>query len=232
MGKEQTKSKKSNANDDFVAGAESDKQFKKVLSLLCEWMKAGIVDVKVDVDGDVDFGLPDEMDELLGTQLPPGYAHDEVSAIIRSEIPALISGGLEKKPEQYLKFRLPEKFHERIDVMVQRSREAIKKLVNKNLKERILLRRAATAYLIEDIQLTKCTYHLELEKGEKVDVPHATLGFTFAKAGSGQVVVMDMHARSASFRRKDTVEVSVDLHKDDVKDLIKKLKEIEKKLFV
>ena len=224
MGKEQTKSKKSNAKDDFVAGAESDKQFKRVLSLLSDWMKAGIVDVKVDTDGEVAFGLPDEMDELLGTQLPPGLAHDEVSSIIRNEIPALISASLEKKPERYLKRRLPEKFHEAIDVMIQRSLEAVEKLINKNLKERILLRRATMVYLLDDIQLTEGTYHLDLGKGKKVDVPHASLAFTFAKPGAGQVVVINANTGSASFISQDSIDVSVDLHKDDVKDLIKKLK--------
>ena len=116
--------------------------------------------------------------------------------------------------------------------MVQRSLEAIEKLVNKNLKEIILLRRATTVYLLDDIQLTEGTYHIDLGKGKKVDVPHASLAFTFAKPGAGQILVMNTNMGSAGFRRQDSIDVSVDLHKDDVKDLIKKLKKIEKKLFV
>ncbi len=232
MGKGPKKSKKADLKEekkDFVPGTETGDQFGKVLSLLSEWMKAGIIDFDLDPDGDIDFKLPSEMSDLLGTQIPSDLTHKNVVAIIRNEIPALISAGLEKKPEQRLRYLLPEELHEKIDVMVERSAKTVKILVDKNLKERILLRQATPVYVVDEIRSIASTYHIELEKGEKVDVPYLSIEFTLAKPRSGHMLVLNPKERSAIFSRKDDIKVTVELHRDDLKDLIKKLKDIEEK---
>ena len=106
MVKKQTKAKKTElkkSKEDFVPGVETDEQFEKVLSLLSKWINAGIVDVEVDTDGDVTFGLPGEMDELLGTQVPFGLKHKDVVSIITFEIPMLIGAGFSRKPKEWMK---------------------------------------------------------------------------------------------------------------------------------
>ncbi len=235
MGKKPTKSKKKElekGKEEFLPGAESEEQFEKVLSLLSEWRKAGIVDFELDADGSVDFSLPSEMSELLGTQVPRGLTHKNVVGIIRREIPVLISAGLGKMPEERLRSLLPEKLHEKIDVMVKRSEKVINMLdgIDKGLKERILLRQATPCYIVDEIHSMTATYHIESDKGEKIDVPHLSLEFTFAKPRSGQMLVINPKERSISFSRKDDVKVTVDLHRDDIKDLIKKLNRIEEKI--
>lgn len=233
MGKRPAKPKKEELKKkkkDFVPGSETEEQFEKVLSLLSDWMKAGIVDYELDADGDINFKLPGEMSELLGTQVPSELTHQHVAAIIRTEMPALISAGLGKEPERRLRFLIPEELHEKIDVMVQRSEKTVGMLINENLKERILLRQTTPCYVLDKIRSMESTYHIESEKGEKVNVPHLSLEFSFAKPRSGQMLVMNPKQRTISFSGKDDIKVTADLHKDDIKDLIKMLKEAKEKL--
>lgn len=233
MGKGPKKSKKADTKEekkDFVPGTETEEQFEKVLSLLSDWMKAGIVDFELDTDGDIKFNLPGEMSKLLGTQVPRDLTHKKVVAIIRTEIPPLISAGLGKESELRLRFLMPEELHEKIDVMVKRSKKTVGTLINENLKARILLRQATPCYVVDKIQSMESTYHIESGKGEKVNVHHLSLEFSFAKPRSGQMLVIDPKEGGISFSRKDDIKVTVDLHRDDMKDLIKKLKEIEEKI--
>jgi len=232
MGKEQTKPKKVESNKekkDFLPGSETEEQFESVLSLLSNWMKADIVDVDMDTDGDIRFDLPSEMRDLLGTQTPSDLVHENVIAIIRDEIPLLISASFEKKPEQRLKHLLPEKLYEKIDLMVKRSEKAVSALLNKKLKERMLLRRTTRSYIVDQIKSMKSTYHVETSKGEKFDVPHLSLEFIFVKPGSGRTLVMNPKESTIRLTPEDNVKVTVDLHQDDIRDLVKELKKIEEK---
>lgn len=233
MGKKQTKAKKTElkkSKEDFVPGTENEEQFEKVLFLLSEWIKAGIVDVKIDVDGDIHFDLPSEMEELLKTQVPRDLKHRDVVAIIRNELPALISASLAKNPGRRLRFILPENLNEKIDLMVERGEKTVGMLVSKNLKERILLRKASPSYVIDELRDMAGTYHVESEKNEKVDVPYLSLELTLARPRSEQMLAVNPKERTVRFSRKDDIKVTIDLHKEDLKDLIKKLNKIDEKI--
>ena len=235
MGKGPKKSKKVDMKEekkDFVPGTETEEQFEKVLSLLSDWIKAGIVDFELDTDGDIKFNLPGEMSKLLGTQAPRDLTHKKIFAIIRNEIPPLISVGLGKESERRLRFLMPEELHEKIDVMVKRSKKTVGTLINENLKARILLRQATPCYVVDEIHSMTATYHIKSEKGEKVNVPHLSLELSFAKPRSAQMLVMNPKEGSISFSRKDDIKVTVDLHRDDMKDLIKKLNKIVEEMAV
>lgn len=232
MGKRPTKSKKEElekGKEDFVAGTETEEQFEKVLALLSEWIKAGIVDVKVDTDGDVNFDLPSEMSKLLGTQVPRDLTHKKVVAIIRTEIPALISAGLGKEPERRLRSLLPEELRKKIDVMVKRSEASVESLVDKDLKERILLRRTTPGYVVDEVRMTLGTYYVEGEK-RKTEVPHLLLEISLARPQSSRMLVVGLDQHRMSFSRQDDMRVAIDLHKDDLKDLIKKLNKIAEEM--
>ena len=234
MGKKQTKTKEPKGEKqekDFVPGVETEDQFDKVLSLLSQWMKAGIVSVSVDVDGDITFGLPREMDKLLETQVPRDLTHEKVHGIIRNEIPALVDAGLRRNPEKALRLGVPEKLHGKIDTMVKRSEKAVASLVDGPLKERIMLRRTATGYVLEDIESIQSTYHVEAEKGERIDVPFVSLELALAKPRSGYMFTFSPREHAFTAVRKDDIRIILDMHKDDIKDLIQKLKKIEEKEF-
>lgn len=233
MGKKHTKTEKpqiEKQEKDFIPGTETEEQFDKVISLLSQWIQAGIVSVDVDVDGDIKFELPREMDRLLETQVPRDLGHKKVRAIINKEIPALIDAGLRRNPEQALRLTMPEKLHGKIDTMEKRSEKAVTNLVDRSLKERIMLRRTTPGYVFEDIQSIQSTYHVKGKEGEKIDVPFISLGLTLAKPRSGYTFSMNPLERSFSVSRKEELKVTLDLHKDDLKDLIKKLSEIEEKI--
>ena len=231
MAKKQTTTKKSKIEKeekDFMPGSETEDQFDKVLSLLSQWMKAGIVSVSVDVDGDITFELPREMEKLLETQVPRDLTHEKVSAIIRNEMPALIDAGLRKNPEQALRSGVPEKLYEIIGTMVKRSEKAVASLVGRPLKERIMLRRTTTGYVIDDIESIQSTYHVDAEKGERIDVPFVSLELTFAKPRSGYMFSLSPRERAFTTVRKDELRVIFNMHKDDLSDFIQKLIKIEK----
>jgi hypothetical protein len=233
MAKRQIKSKKARhqkEREDFIPGTETDEQFEKVLSLLSEWIKAGIVSINVDVEGDVHFELPREMKELLETQVPSGLTHKKVVEIIHSEIPALISVGLAKDSEHRLIHVMPEKLHEKINILIKRSEKTVNALINKNLKERILLREATTAYVVDEVRSIASTYHIESKKGEKIDVPYISVELTLARPHSEQMFAFNPLERTISFTRRDDVRVTLDLHKDDIKDLIQRLQKIEENM--
>lgn len=233
MVKKQTKTKKPKVEKqekDFIPGNETEEQFDKVLSLLSQWIKAGIVSVDVDLDGDISCGLPREMDKLLETQVPSDLGHEKVRAIIKNEIPPLIDAGLRRNPEQALRSTIPEKFHSIIDTMVKRSEKAVINLVDRSLRERIMLRRTTPGYVFDEIQSIQSTYHVEGKEGKKIDVPFISLELAFAKPRSGYIFSINPMERSLSVERKEEVRVTVDLHKDDMKDLIEKLSKIEEKI--
>jgi hypothetical protein len=231
MGKKQIKTKKAKVKEqkkDFVPGMETEEQFDKVLSLLSQWMKAGIVSVRIDVDGDVTFELPREMEKLLETQVPRDLNHEKVRAIIRSEISALIDVGLRKNPEQAIRSRVPEELHEQIDIMVSRSQKAVSSLVDGALKERIMLRRTTKDYVLDDIESIQSTYHVEAEKGQRINVPFVSLELAFAKPRSGYLFSLSPREHTFTAVRKEELRVTFDMHKDDLSDFIQKLSKIEK----
>jgi len=215
---------------EFIPGAETEEQFDNVVSLLSEWIKAGIVDVKVDTDGDVNFGLPSEMDELLGTQAPSGLKHKDVVSIIKHEITALIGAAFSRKPKEWLEGRLSESLSDKIDVLLKRCEKVSESLVTENLKKRVLLRKTSPAYVLDELNWNSGTYHIESEGKEKVNIPHVSLEIKFARPHSGRVVMIHPDERSISFGRSDDILVTLDLHKDDITDLIQKLKGIEEKI--
>ena len=198
-----------------------------MLSRLSEWMKAGVVDLDIDADGDVSFELPSEMAELLGSEVPAGLTHGDVREIVRKEMGALVSARLKSDTRAWLESVLPKQLHGKIDVMVDRSKKAFSLLVDKGLKERLLLRKATPAYVVSGIsQVVMMTYHVESGDGGKVDVPVACLEFGFTKPRSAYAFEFDMTERRPRVSRKDDVRVTVDVHKDDIDDLIKKLKKV------
>ena len=227
--KSKTKKKKIERQEkEFILGTETEEQFEKVLSLLSQWIKAGIVSLKVDVDGDVNFELPKEMDKLLETQVPKDLTHKKVTGIIRSEIPQLITAGFGKEKEQILAFGMHEKL--KINNMLKRSEKAVDRLVDKNLKERIMLRRTTPGYILDEIKSIESSYHVESKKGKKVDIKFISLEFFLAKPRSGVMVEFNPMERTMRIARKDDFRVMVELHRDEIKDLIKKLREIEEKI--
>lgn len=233
MGKEQIKTKKAvikGQEKDFMPGMETEEQFDKVLSLLSQWMKAGIVSISVDVDGDVTFELPREMEKLLETQVPRDLTHGKVRAIIHSEISALVDAGLRKNPEQALRLGLPEELHEQIDTLLKRSQKAISSLVDRSLKERIMLRRTTKGYVLDDIESVQSTYHVETGKGQRINVPFVSLELAFAKPRSGYMFSLSPRERAFTAIRQEELTITVDLHKDDIKDLIQKLEKIDKNI--
>ena len=230
MGKEH-KIKKNDGTDKeedgFLPGQETEEQFNAVLSLLSEWIKANVVDLEIDADGDVLFELPSEMGALLGTEVPAGLTGEEVRGIVQKEMPALVSARLKSDPRSWLESVLPEQLHGKMDAMVERSKKVFSSLVDKSLKERLLLRKATPTYVAPSIRrLVSTTYHVESGEGEKVDVPVACLEFKFAKPRSMYAFEFDMLERRPGISHKDDVKVTVDLHKDDIDDIIKKLKKI------
>jgi len=213
----------------FLPGTETEEQFEEVLSLLAGWIKAGIVDVGVDVDGDVVFDLPDEMEELLGTQISSDMTYKNVISIITQEIRVLASVGLAKKPEQSLKRRLPDKLlekPEKLNVMVERSNRVIDVLITENVKQRVLLRKATSAYIVNSLQWNSGTYHIESGDKKKTDVPHILLEVNFARPHSANILTLREEG-NVGVSRNDDITVILELHKDDLKDLIKKLNKIE-----
>jgi len=233
MGKKHTKTKKAKIKKqekDFVPGTETEDQFNKVLSLLSQWIKAGIVSVEVDVDGDVNFILPKEMDRLLETQVPRDLGHKKVQEIIKNEIPPLIDAGLRRNPKQVIRMTMSEKLYKKIDAMVKRSEKAVANLVDSSLKERIMLRRTTPGYIFNEINSIQSTYHVEVKEGEKIDLPFISLELTLAKPRSGYIFSINPRERTVRPYLKDELVVAFDLHKDDIKDLIKKLNKIEEKI--
>lgn len=215
--------------DEFIPGQESEDQFTKILSLLTSWIKAGIVDIEIDSDGDVDFNCPSEMRDLLKTQIPDGLEHDNVVSIIESEITALIMAGISENVKKWLTRRVPDEISddsEKIDLMVKRAENAVKALLSKNMKERLLLRKASPSYVVESLRWNSSTYHLDTEKKEKTDVPYISLEITFTKPRSGRVLMVLPSERSVSMKRTDDLKINLELHQDDIKDLIKKFNKI------
>ncbi len=135
-------------SDKFVPGTETAEQFTKVLGLLCEWVKGGVVSVDVDSDGELDFDFPREMQELLAPQLPKGLTSADVRGIARLEIRTLAAASLSQRPRENLARMLPEQIRGDLNEMVRRCDEVDKQLITPSLKQRMLLRRATSAVSI------------------------------------------------------------------------------------
>lgn len=208
----------------FVPGNETPEQFAKVLELLCEWVKGGIVSVDVDSDGDIDFDLPGEMEELLAAQLPAGLNSENVRGIVQLEIRTLMAAGLSQRTKKNVARMLPKQVTTDIDEMVRRCTKVHKQLVTPSLKERMLLRRTTAAYVLDDIEWKSCTYHVEDTDDKKVDLPCISLKFTFVRPSSPVILGFAPHELpQMTFSRKDDVSVVLELHKEDVKKMIGKL---------
>ena len=229
MGKRPAKSKKSEPKErktDFVPGAETDEQFEQALLLLSEWLKAQIVDVGVDTDGDISFDLPREMDQLLETQMPADLTSEHVVAIIKHEIPALVEAGLAREPAEWLKRRVPEELSDKVESMAKRAKRVVDIIISESLKERMLLRRNTPAYVVERLEWNAGTYHVRSEGQEKTDVPFVSLEINFTRPRSAPVLAIGPVDRGVGFKRDDDISVNLELHRDDIGDLIRELEEI------
>lgn len=213
---------------EFIPGQESKEQFDKVVSLLLGWIKAGIVIVGVDSDGDIDFDLPEEMNELLKKEMPPELTKEQIIGIIRVEIRILLSSALSGNPKYALKNQLPEKLSENIDDMLARANNLVERLVDKNLKERILLRKTSSAYIVKNVNWNLSTYHIKQDKNKKTDVPYVSLKIDFTKPSSGRIATLYLDDQTMSISKGDDIGVVLELHRDDIKDLRKKIDEIIK----
>ena len=214
---------------EFFPGMELDPQFEAVLSLLSEWTKSGIVTVEVDSDGDVSFKLPRELGDLLGTQAPEGLNYEGVAGIIDQEIPVLISAGFVENKESFLRGRLPSPLEKDTLKMLGRSKKAFDLLVDEKIKERVLLKRSAAAYVINSVKALMETYHIKDVNGEAVDLPHVLLEFGFVKPSCGRLLNLNPF-EGLMLAWKDAVNVQVVLHKKDIVDLIEKLNKVHEQM--
>lgn len=215
----------------FIPGKETEEQFEQVLNLLSEWIKAGLVEIGVDTDGGVGFTLPDEMEELLETQIPEELTRRNVEAIIASEIPAIIAAGLSKNRKNVIRRRMPDELEENIDVLLERSKKAVDKLISKEIKERVLLRKTTNSYVIDNIRWKKGTYHIEEnEEGEKIDLPYVSMEMNLSRPHSSYTITINPIQGTGGIKRNDDITVTLDLHIDDIKNTIKKLNDIVNKL--
>ncbi len=215
----------------FIPGKETEEQFEQVLNLLSEWIKAGLVEIDVDTDGDVNFTLPDEMEELLETQIPEELTRRNVEEIIALEIPVIIAAGLSSNKKNMLRRRIPEELEENFDVLLERSKKAVDKLISKEIKERVLLRRATSSYVIENIRWKKGTYHIEEnEKGKEIDVPYVSMEMNLSRPHSYYTIALNPIQGTGGIKKSDDIAVTLDLHIDDIKNTIKKLNDIVNKL--
>lgn len=210
---------------DFIPGTESDEDFEKILSLLSGWINAGVARADIDSDGDVVFELPGEMRELFGAEIPSGLTKQHVLRIIRTEMPSLIGASLAEKPRQYLKSHVPEYLYEKLDDLTERGRKAATALVSKELKERILLRRTTLSYVIKEIQAVRGSYESPTSGVEKAKLPFTTVEFTFVRPRSPKTMIFTPGPEGVAFAigQKDEVQIRVDLHRDDIKSLVKDL---------
>jgi hypothetical protein len=215
--------------DEFVPGTESEEDFEKVLSLLSKWVKGGIVEIDLDPDGDVEFVLPREMRDLFEKEMPRGLKEAQVAKIIRTEIPALVSAGFSKDARNYLRFRLPSNLHGRLDDMAERAQKAVRVLIDRTLKERMLLRRTTLGYVIGSVQSLSGSYESLGGKDEKLNIPFVTLEFSFVRPRAGVTLAMDPSEGVTIVGRKDEINVRVDLHREDVKTLVKDLTKLSEK---
>lgn len=210
--------------DDFVPGTESNEDFDTVLSLLSGWIRAGIVDVDVDWEGDIEFEIPGEMRDLLGKEIPSRLRKQHVLRIIHTEVPWLVAAGLRKRTREYLKVRLPETLRDRLDDLVKRSEKAVATVVSGELRERILLRRTTLGYVIREIRSISGSYESDSDGDGRTSLPFTTVEFTFAKPRNrGSLLQFDPHTGTGRLVSADQIQVGVDLHREDIKSLVKEL---------
>ena len=184
----------------------------------------------IDADGDISFDLPDEMEELLETQVPNGLTYENVASIIKVEVYALIFGHFIKNPEYFFKRMLPKELRSKADVMLGRIQRTIDALITESMKERVLLRKTTRAYTFESVDWHLGTHHVKAEEKKKTDVPYVSLEMKFSKPCSERIMSMNSRGQVINASRKDDIAVALELHKDDLKDLIKELQEIEKEI--
>lgn len=236
MDKRQTKSKKPELKQEekvFVAGAETEEQFEKVLKLLKKWVSAGIVDVRVDEDGDVGFDLPEEVTTLSERERPRGLTDKHVRDIVEDEMPLLISSGLAPSPQRKIKRHMPDqliKTRSAMDMMVGRAKKAVANLVVGSIREKVLLKRESFGYVIDTLRGHASTKKLEANDGEEVEVPCVSLQINFVKAGAKRTLVLDPKTGGFGLERNDNVSVNLELHKEELKDFISGLQKLLKRI--
>ena len=210
---------------EFLAGTESDEQFGQVVSLLAEWLDAGIVEIELDNDGDIRFKLPKEMDELLKAPIDIDLPKENILKIIKNEIPALVAAAVDDNPKQRLIVMLPDELHSKIDEVVSRCEEVSSKIISDKMKQRILLRKVTKGFIIGDIQTQPGTYHVRTKVGQSIDVPYISMEFVFSRPSSGQMMTINPRDRSVRFEKTDDIKVTVDMHKEDIAYLVEELKQ-------
>jgi len=217
---------KEKKKEKFVPCTENEVQFDRVLYALSEWVKTGIVDIDMDLDGDIDINLPDESGELLGSQLVKDLPRENVVGIIEYEIPALLSAGLSDDAKDWLIKSLPDKILKNIDAIAERSKKVLKTLGSEELKHRSLLRKITSGYVVQSISCKHSTYHHRKKTRERIDIPYVTLEITFSKPHSKMMISFDPERRVMVGRRSEEIIITLDLHKRELENLVKRFKTI------
>lgn len=210
----------------FLPGTESEEQFDRILSALSEWIDSRVVDIEVDLDGDIDINLPRESDKFLSSSKLKDLPTENVVGIVEYEIPGLLTGSLSDNVREWIVRSFPDKLLKNIEVMVERSKKVFRALGSEDLKQRSLLRKNTSAYVIEGISCRHGTYHHKRKNKEKIDVEYMTLEFTFTKPRSKMIFALDPDRRAMIGTRSEEVMISIDLHKKELEELIERLKKI------
>ncbi|MBN1818410.1 MAG: hypothetical protein JW828_13700 [Sedimentisphaerales bacterium] len=214
----------------FIPGVESEEQFDSVLNLLAGWINAGAVEIDIDSDGDIQFTLPDELNELMSTQLPKGLVYEQVQGIVKSEIEALLAAGQSNNPGRFIKRFVPDEVLERNPRLESRIEKAQQTLMTPILTDRVLLRKATTGFVLDDLSCKMMTYHIDSGNAGKRDIPCVSIEFSFVKPDSTPIYLVRSRGKSLGISRGDNMSVVLEMHKEDLKQLIEKLEQMFEKL--
>lgn len=198
----------------FVPGSESLEVFSKVVSLLKEWLGAGIVKVEVETNGDVDFVLPDDMEALLSTQMPSELDFKKVRRIIKAEIRVLACSSFRSNPIKWLERALDDL---KIESLPERIKE-IDQLLSEDIKKRVWLRKSSKNYVVNEISFNKCTLHKS-----NFDIPYLAAEFTFSKPSANFILSFFPEGGPLEPARINDEKIHIDFAKEDLKELIDKL---------
>jgi hypothetical protein len=211
----------------FTPGLETDEQFNALLDVLARWIKSGAVAVDIDSDGDVEFTLPDELNELMTTQVPEGLTYEQVRGIVKTEIATLLDASLAKNPARYLERSVPDKVLDKNPNLVRRIDRASETLLTPVLADRALLRKATTGFALDEVSWKRVTYHIDGPTAERHDVPCVSMQLSFVKPGAAPILSVKGSGKSFSITPGERLSVVLELHKDDLVQLIGRLQEIQ-----
>ncbi|MGA2915715.1 MAG: hypothetical protein ABSE89_06785 [Sedimentisphaerales bacterium] len=217
-------------------GKEPRNVFSVALALLKELLDSKGLHVKLDATGNVEFVIDGKkLDAIPKDKFKDGLTREHFLTLIPTEFESLVKVATYPDPTQGLQSEIPSKILTEVgkEEFLWRFQQVQKELIPSNLEERVMFRRTAQGFVLQDVNWQVMTKKQDNTMGKLSDIPCGYLSIIYASPMKEEQPVIRFRAGGSSMALptiREPKQLMLELHQNDVEELIESLKNLRDNL--